>query len=111
MVKYILLYNGPATAVETMSEEDRSKVMEVWKVWMENVGGALVDVGAPMINGKAIVDDGSGGAASELSGYSIIQAESMDEALKLVENHPFLRESFGKYKVEVFELAPVPMDM
>ena len=33
----------------------------------------------------------------------------MDEALKLVDGHPFLSAHSGKFSVEVFELLPVPV--
>ncbi len=109
MSKFILLYKGPATPPEMMDEEKRNKVMEAWRTWMEKAGPALVDVGSPMANGKAVVDDGSSGEATELSGYSIVEAGSIDEALKLVEDHPFLSDKTGQFSVEVFELLPAPM--
>lgn len=108
MEKYILLYNGPATDMKDMSEEQGKEVMEKWQVWMEKVGDALLDVGSPMANGVCVVDDGSDGTATSLSGYSIIQAENMDAAKKLVEGHPFLTEGKGNFSVEVHQLLPAP---
>ena len=109
MKKFILLYNGPATPPEQITKEMGEKIMAGWKSWMEKVGSAIVDMGAPMGNGKAVVDDGSEGSATMLNGYTIIQAEDMDEALKLVDGHPFLSDKTGKFSVEVFELLPLPM--
>lgn len=109
MSKFILLYNGPATPMEQMTEEQGKKNMAVWQSWMEKVGGALVDVGSPMAPGKAVVDDGSSGTATALNGYSIVEAGTMDEALELVDGHPFLSDKTGKFSVEVFELMPLPM--
>ena len=109
MKKFILLYNGPATAPEKMDPELRNAIMAKWGEWMGKVGDAMVDVGAPMAPGEAIVDDGSAGTALLLSGYSIIQAEDMAGAKMLVEGHPFLSDKTGKFSVEVFELMPVPM--
>lgn len=108
MKKFILLYNGPATPQDQMTKEQGEKVMAGWKSWMEKVGDALVDVGLPMANGKAVVDDGSEGTTTNLQGYSIVQAADMDAALKLVEGHPFLSDKTGKFSVEVFELLPMP---
>jgi hypothetical protein len=76
---------------------------------MQKVGDALVDIGAPMANGRSVVDNGTSGTPTQLNGYSIIQAENIDEALKLVENHPFLSDKTGSFSVEVFELMPLPM--
>jgi len=108
MKKFILLYNGPATPAEEMTEELRNKVMGAWKAWMEKVGDAMVDMGQPMTDGHSVVDDGSNGTALQLSGYSIIQAENMDKALELSKDHPFLSDKSGKFSVEVFELQPAP---
>lgn len=108
MSKFILLYNGPATPPEQMSKEQTEKVMGAWKTWMEKLGPAMLDMGQPMAKGKAVVDDGSEGAATDLNGYSIIEADNMDEAVKLVDGHPFLSDKTGEFSVEVFELLPVP---
>ncbi len=109
MAKFILLYNGPATPMNQMTEEQSKQTMAGWQTWMGKVGSALTDMGSPMTNGKAVVDNGSIGTATELNGYSILEAENMDEALKLVDGHPFLSDKSGKFSVEVFELVPIPM--
>ena len=109
MKKFILLYNGPATDPNDMPDEDRQAIMEKWKTWMEKVGEALVDVGAPMANGTAVVDDGTESTATLLNGYSIVQANDIASAKALVNDHPFLSEGKGNFSVEVHELLPVPM--
>lgn len=109
MKKFILLYNGPATPPEQMKPEDAKAVMQKWGEWMGKIGDAMVDMGQPMANGGVVVDDGSSSTATQLNGYSIIQAEDMAGALKLVDGHPFLSDKTGKFSVEVFELMPVPM--
>ena len=108
MKKFILLYKGPATKPEDMSEEKRSAIMAKWAEWMTKIGSAMLDMGQPMANGTAVVDDGSAGAATELSGYSIIEAADMESAKVLVADHPFLSDHSGKFSVEVHELLPVP---
>jgi hypothetical protein len=108
MKKFILLYNGPATRVEDMDPAKVKEIMGMWAAWMGRLGDAMVDFGQPMDNGESVVDDGSEGKALELSGYSIIQAEDMDGAKKLVDGHPFLSDKTGKFSVEIFELLPVP---
>lgn len=107
MNKFILLYSGPATPPEMMTEEQGETSDSVRQSWVEKVGKSLVDIGAPMTGGKAIVDDGSITQAADINGYSIIEAENMDEALKLVDGNPFLMDKTGKFRVEVFELRPV----
>jgi hypothetical protein len=109
MKKFILLYKGPATHAMDMDEEQQNAIMAKWGEWMGKVGSALVDMGQPMDrDGVAIVDDGSTTTPTELNGYSIIQAENMDEAKSLVAGHPFLSDKTGKFSVEVYELQDVP---
>jgi hypothetical protein len=108
MKKFMILYNGPATPAEQMAPEKVQEVMAAWQVWMEKIGGAMVDMGKPMANGVAVVDDGTAGTATQLSGYSIIQAEDMESAKAIVADHPFLSDKTGKFSVEIHELLPVP---
>ncbi|MFI5240443.1 MAG: hypothetical protein ACHQUB_01920 [Candidatus Saccharimonadia bacterium] len=109
MKKFICLYVGPATPMEEMSEEDRAKNNEAWKAWMTKVGSSIVDLGAPMGPGKAVVDNDSMREAGDVNGYSILSAESMDKALELVMGHPFLSAKTGNFSVEVYELLPIEM--
>lgn len=109
MKKFIVLYKGPATPMEDMTEEQNKTQMGLWQAWIAKAGTGLVDVGFPMANGRVVVDDGSSAEASALNGYSIVQAEDMDGALSLVQDHPFLSAKSGKFSLEVFELLPVPM--
>lgn len=109
MAQFILLYKGPATPMEEMTPEKSDEIMKSWQDWMDEIGTSLVEVGSPMTKGIAIVDDGTEDVATELTGYSIIEATNLDEAKKLLNNHPFLSDSNGDYAVEVFELQPVIM--
>jgi hypothetical protein len=108
MKKFIVLYKGPATPMEQMTEEQSKAANDGWSKWMEAHQGDIVDIGLPMANGKAIVDDGSTGTPDDLNGYTIVQADDMDGALKIVEGHPFLSEGKGKFSLEVYELMPMP---
>jgi hypothetical protein len=92
-----------------MDKEKVQKIMGDWKTWMEKLGPAMADMGQPMANGKSVVDDGSDGQALELTGYSIIEAADIEEAVKLVDGHPFLSDKTGEFSVEVFELMPAPV--
>jgi len=108
MAKYILLYRGPATPLEDITPELGAEQAEQWTSWMGRVGKAMVDFGNPFGERAAVVDDGTSGEPTDLNGYSIIEADSLDAAKALVEGHPFLTEGNGRFAVEVFELAPVP---
>ena len=109
MARFILLYNGPATPPSEMEPEKAQETMRAWQAWMENVGPALLDIGAPTDNGISVVDDGSTRESSGLNGYSIVEANDRDAAVALLAGHPFLTDNDGRFNVDVYELLPVPM--
>lgn len=108
MTDFILLYKGEISDMSQWTEEQSRKVMDAWKAWMGEIGSALKDIGSPMSNGYSLVDNGTSGKPADLSGYSIIEAENLESAKKLLKNHPFLIEGKGQYSVEIFELSPAP---
>ena len=109
MSKFILLYRGPATPMEDFTPEQGAEQMAAWGAWMERVGPALVDAGAPLGARTTVSDNGSSPPASDQNGYSIVEADSLEAAKSYTEGHPFLSEGKGRFTVEIFELAPVPM--
>ena len=111
MAKFMMVYKGEATDMADMTPEQGAAVMAAWGVWMEAVGSALVDVGTPFGPGSTVVDDGSSGSASSLTGYTIVEADDMAGAQSLANGHPYLSEGKGNYSVDIFELLPVPMEM
>lgn len=108
MSKYIMIYKGEATDTADMTEEQAGEVMAKWGAWMGNVGTALVDVGSPFGEGISVIDDGSTDIPMALSGYSIVEAESLAAAKELADGHPYLGEGAGNFAIEIFEMAPAP---
>ncbi len=97
MKKFILFYEGPATPPGASHEK--------WPAWFSKLGDRLVDKGSPMDNGRVLRSSGSTSrSATRFNGYSIIQAETIDEALNLAQDHPFLTLGGDNYSIEVFEL-------
>ena len=109
MTKFLYLYRGPATPMDAFTAEQSAEQAKAWGEWMSSVGSALVDVGAPFGARAAVADDGSSPTPSDQNGYSIVETNSLDDARKLLENHPFLSEGKGRFSIEIFELAPMPM--
>jgi hypothetical protein len=60
--------------------------------WAAKTGEALADVGAPVRSATTISSDGihDGVPASPFMGWSVIEAEDGDTAVRLLEDHPFL---------------------
>ena len=109
MSQYILVYKGEATDMADMTPEEGMEVMAKWGVWIEKVGSALTDVGAPFGPGSSVVDDGSSASPAAMTGYSIIEAADMAEAQGLCGQHPYLSEGEGNFAIDIFELMPAPM--
>lgn len=107
MAKFIMLYKGDATDPADMSAEQRSEIMAAWVAWMENVGPAITDAGAPFGPGTSIIDDGSSGDPVKLNGYTLVEAEDLAAAEALTANHPFLSEGKGDFSIELYELIPM----
>jgi hypothetical protein len=76
---------------------------------MSSVGAALLDVGAPVANGAAVVDDGSSKDSLQISGYSIVEAPDIKGAKELADGHPFLSDKTGEFSIEIFEIFPAPL--
>ena len=94
MKKFVAIYYAPAEAMAKMgttSEEDKAKGMEAWMAWKAKAGDAIVDFGAPLMGGQELSASGGwSGNGREVSGYSILQGESIEAVRALFEGHPHL---------------------
>lgn len=101
MTNYLLLYSG---GKRPETEAEQKAVLQAWTAWFGQLGQALVDGGNPTTPmAKTIASDGtvSDGAMGMMpSGYSIIQADSLNAAVKLAKGCPVLQ---GGGKVSVYE--------
>ena len=100
MKKFIVLYSGGS--IPTTPEEGDASMKE-WTKWFETLGASVSEVGAPFGNAKTVSGSGIQDGPSEnvSNGYSIIEAENLGAAAKLVKSCPIIEE---KGKIHVFEL-------
>src|SRR4029079_15080800 len=79
MANFLLTFHG-GSMPETKEEQDQ--VMTAWTKWLGALGDKLVDRGNPISNVKTIAPGGSvsDGASNPPSGYTIIKADSLDDA-------------------------------
>jgi hypothetical protein len=103
MAKYLLLYSG-GSMPET--EAEQAAVMKAWDSWFHELGGALADGGNPFSgeSTKIAADGSTGATGSDASGYSIIEADSLDAAAAMAKGCPVLQ---GGAAVTVFETFEV----
>ena len=66
--------------------------MAAFQAWAASVGGNMIDPGAPLGLSKVVTSDGvtDGAATGKLGGYTLITAGSLDDAAKIVQDHPFV---------------------
>jgi hypothetical protein len=102
MSKYLLLYAG-GSMPET--DEQRDAVMKAWDGWFATLGKGLVDGGNPFAASKKVSADGSiTTGAGDASGYSIIEADSLDAATDLAKGCPVLQGGASVSVYETFEV-------
>jgi hypothetical protein len=93
MAKYVFVYSGGSMPE---SEEEGRRVMAAWGEWLGGMGDRVVDSGAPFGASAGV----RGGTTSGLTGYSVVTAGSMDEAVGMAEGCPVFAAGGG---VEVYE--------
>lgn len=102
MTKYLLGYHG-SFMTEAPAADDSS--MAAWGAWMGGLGKALVDGGNPARAAKTVAAGGkvsNGGGANPITGYTIIEAASMDDAVALSKGCPIFAAGGS---IEVSELV------
>lgn len=85
MSKYMVFYNTTSGMRAQMAErpaEQSAAGMQEWMTWGEWVGDRLVDMGSPLEN--------DGDADIQVSGYSVIDADSQEQLDGFLEGHPHL---------------------
>jgi hypothetical protein len=113
MAKYLALYRSSVSAVEQMANSDREASqagMELWMNWAGRVGEGMADMGSPLASVATVTPSGSTGevdSGSFIGGFSVLQSDSVDEAKKLLADHPHFRAP-GNPSIEVLEFLQIP---
>lgn len=105
MPQYVIVYLGgsPPSSPEE-GKQHFAKYME----WLSSLGNSVVSPANPLKNTNTVNPDGtvSTGGATKMSGYTIVEADSMEAALTIAKACPFL-EIGGS--LEVSELVEMPV--
>ncbi|OUS23551.1 hypothetical protein A9R01_16305 ['Osedax' symbiont bacterium Rs2_46_30_T18] len=104
MPQFVIVYLGgekPASAEE--GQQHMAKYMQ----WLGALGDAAVSPANPLKNTQTVSADGSvrEGGSCAMSGYTVIQAQTMDAALAIAKECPFLDVGGS---LEVSELMQMP---
>jgi hypothetical protein len=103
MSKYIMIYKmAEPFDFGVLPPSEIQKVAEVWGEWLGTFGPKLVDRGEQFkFGGKTVSKNGNKDADNLLSGYSVIEADSLDEALDKAKGSPIINNGGS---VEVYEV-------
>ncbi len=74
-------------------ETPTKEIEEAWGKWFASIGDKIVDSGSPFGPGREITHTGTKELAHDmgaLTGYTIINAENMDEAEKIAQECPII---------------------
>ena len=98
-----IYYNGGETGDLPMEE-----VTKAWMEWFGSLGDKLVDGGNPFNDGAQSVTKSGNSAVgpNPATGYSIVKANSLDEAVEIAKGCPML-EHVASSEVQVYEALPM----
>ena len=104
MAQYIIAYLG---GNQPSSAEEGKQHFEKYKEWLSSLGESAVSPANPLNNTSTVNPDGSviSGSISSMSGFTIIESETIEKALEVAKACPFL-EIGGS--LEVSELMQMP---
>lgn len=105
MAKYLFVYHGGGTP-ETPEEGEAE--MAAWGAWFGELGGAVVDGGNPTGASVTVAGDGStseGGGANPTTGYSLVEAGSLEAAAGMAKGCPILNSGGSVEVAETFDPA------
>lgn len=109
MKKFLVLYSSPISPAEMMSSmtpEQAKAGMDMWNAWAQRAGDAIVDLGTPVSAAARVERGGVAASESQVAGFSIMQADDLEDLQKLLSDHPHLETPDGS--IEVLETLSIP---
>lgn len=106
MKKFVFVYYGKRVTEEHKQHVDWGKIQEKWSAWFATFKDNMVDGGNQFGSAKLVSATGVETLQDELpaTGYTIINAQDMDEATKIAQGCPALEWEGG---VRVYETMPM----
>lgn len=105
MKKFIALYyntSGAHQPTPELTDEQKQQMMAPWGAWAEKCGDHLVDMGSPFAPARASANGSSWKPSKNfVTGYSLVQANSLTEAEELFKGHPIY--AYPDHAIEISE--------
>ena len=97
MPNYIIAYHGGS---KPESPEAGAAHMQKWRDWLTELGSAVINPGTPLAGNRIVSSDAvsTDGGANAMSGFSVVEADSIDAAIVIAQACPFL-ETGGTLQV------------
>ena len=109
MSKFVVIYTSPESVqavVAAMDPAAEAASTQAWLGWAGRAGEHLIDFGAPVGPGKHISQSGVTDAPAGVGGYSFLEAESVDEAVTMMDGHP--QQMGPDASIQVYEVLAAP---
>jgi hypothetical protein len=98
MAKFVYVYTGGQMAETPEAQE---QVMQEWGAWFGTLGDKVTEIGAPFGASATVKSGGSSsGGTSGLTGYSVVEAASLEDATEQATGCPVIKSGGN---VEVYE--------
>jgi len=104
MAKFVFIYHG-GSMPET--QEEGAEVMAAWEAWAGGMGEAVVDFGNPVGKSSTVHSGGKvteDGGANPTSGYSLVRADSKEQAVEMAKGCPILLRGGSVEVAEAMEM-------
>ena len=86
MSRFLVTYHGSGMPTDP-AEADQARA--AFGEWLARAGAAVTDPGAPL-RPATQVSNGAPSPQVAIGGYSVIEAPSVEEAVKVLRSHPFV---------------------
>lgn len=107
MKKFLVLYKAPMVSFEQTLEATPQEVRAstaAWSAWRRKASEAIVDMGSPLGKTLQVTPLGAAPISNDLGGYSILQAESKEALVPVLDKHPHFAMPGGV--IEIVEILP-----
>jgi len=84
--KYLVTYYGGGMPADPAQAE---QAKAAFAEWLTKTGDAVIDPGAPL-RPATQVSNGAPAPQVAIGGYSVIEAESIEQAAEILRSHPFV---------------------
>src|SRR5262245_36209573 len=114
MKNFLAIYLGSAAGRSNwdalppaVKAEREAAGIKAWYAWIERSKSQIVEMGSPLGKTKSASKAGVADIKNNMTAFTVVRAESHEEAAKLFENHPHFTIFPGE-SIEIMECLPIP---